>query len=51
MVNWLEALKVAGIGFGGVFTILVILMLSVTFVGAFIKRLAKSSEKSPDAKA
>lgn len=48
MVDWVEALKVAAIGFGGVILVLLILMLSVMGVSAIVRRTAKVAGKSAE---
>jgi len=49
MVDWGQALKIFGIGFGGVFIILIILMLCIIVIGAITRRIEKTSppEKEP----
>lgn len=49
MINWGEAGRVAGIGFGVVFLVLFILALSIKVTGLVILFLGiESKEKKPD---
>ena len=49
MINWAEAGRVAGIGFGVVFLVLVILALSIKAMGLVIKVLGiESKDKKSD---
>jgi Na+-transporting methylmalonyl-CoA/oxaloacetate decarboxylase gamma subunit len=41
-VNWGEALRVGGIGFGTVFLVLTILAVAVTIIGLAVKRLNRN---------
>ncbi len=48
MVDWIQALVVAGVGFGGVFVILIVLMLSIMAIGFVSRKIAKAAEKLPE---
>ena len=45
LVDWGNALKVGGIGFGTVFLVLVILAVAVTLVGLAAKRIGRDKDK------
>ncbi len=45
-MDWGFAFKVAGIGFGGVFSVLIILALTLWLVGIGIRRASEKSAKA-----
>jgi Na+-transporting methylmalonyl-CoA/oxaloacetate decarboxylase gamma subunit len=49
-MDWGEALRIFGIGFGGVFAILIILALAVYLTGIIIQRRAAQKESKAEEK-
>jgi len=48
VVNWIEAIKVAGLGFGTVFIVLIILWLVTSSMGIISQKTQKKQENEPE---
>jgi Na+-transporting methylmalonyl-CoA/oxaloacetate decarboxylase gamma subunit len=48
VVDWIEAIKVAGLGFGTVFIVLVILWLATSGMGVISQRTQKKQGNEPE---
>jgi len=48
VVDWIEAIKVAGLGFGTVFIVLIILWLVTSGMGIISQRTQKKQEDEPE---
>ncbi len=49
IIDWGQAVKVGGVGFGWVFMVLVVLAVAIWLSGVIIRKLEKSKEKPADA--
>lgn len=48
VVNWIEAIKVAGLGFGTVFIVLITLWLVTSGMGMISQKTQKKQENEPE---
>jgi Na+-transporting methylmalonyl-CoA/oxaloacetate decarboxylase gamma subunit len=48
VVNWIEAIKVAGLGFGTVFIVLIILWLVTSGIGIISQKTQRKQENEPE---